>query len=47
MLEFSFELRFYVILTDIIRQVMQGRRKVSKNDENPSKSDKKWQNGPK
>ena len=47
MLKFSFELRFYVILTYIIRLVMHIRGKISKNDENPSKNDKKLQNGPK
>ena len=47
MLKFSFELRFYVILTYIIRLVMHERGKISKNDENPSKNDKKLQNGPK
>ena len=33
--KFSFKLRLYVILTDIILQVMHERGKVSKDDENP------------
>jgi len=41
MLKFSYELRFYVILTYIIRLVMHERGKISKNDANPSKNDKK------
>ena len=37
--KFTFKLRLYVILTDIILQVMPERGKVSKEDENPLK---KW-----
>ena len=45
--KFSFKLRLYVILTDIILQVMHERGKVSKDDENPLKNDKMWQKGQK
>ena len=45
--KFSFKLRLYVILTDIILQVMHERGKVSKDDENPLKNDKMWQIGQK
>ena len=43
--KFTFKLRLYVILTDIILQVMPERGKVSKEDENPLKNDKMWQKG--